>query len=110
MHKPDRKIYLKDMSKKVFVDKILEVIGRNYPIIKYRDFLALVHKSTQWKENAGTINFGCLGLCEGRKSVDQYSIVKYSVVLLVQASGELLYYYCYFTVFLPPGLGLVTVV
>ena len=58
MHKPDRKIYLKDMSKKVFVDKILEVNGQKYPIIKYRDFFALLHKPTQWRDLGVTNNVG----------------------------------------------------
>ena len=76
MLKPDRKIYLKDTSKKVFVDKILEVRRRKFPIIKYRDFFASLSKLSKWPKNRVCTNNGRLGLCEGRKSVEQYSTVQ----------------------------------
>ena len=54
----------------------MEVRRRRFPIIKYRDFFASLNKISKWRKNCVCTNNGRLGLCEGRKSVEQYSMAR----------------------------------
>ena len=51
--------------KKVFVDKILEVRRRKFPIIKYRHFFASVNKLSKWEKIGVCTNNGRLVIYEG---------------------------------------------
>ena len=100
--------YLASMPKKVFVDKILEVRRGKYPIIKYRHFFASLHKPIKQRKSVVTNNNGRLGLCEGRKSVEQGSTAQcgWCSLLLQQCVSRCITEFHHID-FLPSGLGAV---
>ena len=46
----------------------LEVSREKYPIIKYTEFLAALHKSSKWELFVVSNNFGCLDIYEGKNA------------------------------------------
>ena len=67
---------LPSKARKVFVDKILEVRRRKFPIIKYRHFFASVNKLSKWEKIGVCTNNGRLGLYGRRK--DKKSTVAFN--------------------------------